>query len=499
MMKILLVDAHNDIQQKWVNPLRNQGWGVVLARGIEDASRMMLLHGEGVEAFIVNESFVGFAEAQNKPFVVLTERWSDRDVMAHQNSAKPALGYLPRSGAIDAVMGLVAKGASPVRAVPPLKATGTDGGTSVTRVGTRSGIRLQEASRLLSIPGGQGSGASSVSLSAPKIKLRTRVKAEEPESPAAGPELSLVQESALNVEAEASQVVSPDAVVSSDASALMHPVEEPVVNLEFEEGADSPRTLEALEISEGLPEIKNELPEVTVDESLSVGDLSPDEPILDFEQAPELRSVPSFSAVEMTPDLEAMKTYLSMREQDVAVLTGQVRSSKERIAQLEAMLKTEKARNTDLEEMLAKSEQVIKNYDLEKRVEMEVIQKQVDDLDQQLRDKTDKARVIETRLRLMSEEVNKVKDRVRVDIRRIRVREKELEGQLEILKKDSGALLQARDEKILELKRRNDLLEFNMELVQEQYEKERRLTDELKGKLKEAAQVMKQANGFLEQ
>jgi hypothetical protein len=38
-----------------------------------------------------------------------------------------------------------------------------------------------------------------------------------------------------------------------------------------------------------------------------------------------------------------------------------------------------------------------------------------------------------------------------------------------------------------------------MELVQEQYEKERRLTDELKGKLKEAAQVMKQANGFLEQ
>lgn len=496
-MKILLVDAHNDIQQKWVNPLRNQGWGVVLARGIEDASRMMLLHGEGVEAFIVNESFVGFAEAQNKPFVVLTERWSDRDVMAHQNSAKPALGYLPRSGAIDAVMGLVAKGASPIRAVPPLKATGTDGGTSVTRGGTRSGIRLQEASRLLSIPGGQGSGASSVNLSAPKIKLRTRVKAEEPESPAAGPELSLVQESALNVEAEASQVVSPDAVVLPDA--VVDSVDASAVNLEFEEGAESPRTLEALEISEGLPEIKNELPEVSVDESLSVGDLSPNEPILDFEQAPELRSVPSFSAVEMTPDLEAMKTYLSMREQDVAVLTGQVRSSKERIAQLEAMLKTEKARNTDLEEMLAKSEQVIKNYDLEKRVEMEVIQKQVDDLDQQLRDKTDKARVIETRLRLMSEEVNKVKDRVRVDIRRIRVREKELEGQLEILKKDSGALLQARDEKILELKRRNDLLEFNMELVQEQYEKERRLTDELKGKLKEAAQVMKQANGFLEQ
>jgi hypothetical protein len=86
-----------------------------------------------------------------------------------------------------------------------------------------------------------------------------------------------------------------------------------------------------------------------------------------------------------------------------------------------------------------------------------------------------------------------------VDIRRIRVREKELEGQLEILKKDSSALLHARDEKILELKRRIDLLEFNMELVQEQYEKQCRQSDELKGKLRDAAQAMKQANGFLDQ
>jgi chromosome segregation ATPase len=180
-------------------------------------------------------------------------------------------------------------------------------------------------------------------------------------------------------------------------------------------------------------------------------------------------------------------------------LSGQLRSSKERTQQLEGLLKVEKARNAEIQEMLSKAEQRIKNYDLEKQVELEVMQKQVEDMSQHLKDKTEKARVIETKLRLMSEEVNKVKDRVRVDIRRIRVREKELEGQLEILKKDSGALLQARDEKILELKRRIDLLEFNMELVQEQYEKERRASDELKLKLKDAAQAMKQANGFLEQ
>jgi hypothetical protein len=200
-----------------------------------------------------------------------------------------------------------------------------------------------------------------------------------------------------------------------------------------------------------------------------------------------------------SPDQEALKSYLALREQDVAVLSGQLRSSKERIQQLESLLKAEKSRGGEVQEALSRVEQRLKNYDREKQVEVEVAQKQVEDLERQLREKTDKARQIETRLRLTSEEVGKVKDRVRVDIRRIRVREKELEGQLEILKKDSSALLHARDEKILELKRRIDLLEFNMELVQEQYEKQCRQSDELKGKLRDAAQAMKQANGFLDQ
>jgi hypothetical protein len=215
-------------------------------------------------------------------------------------------------------------------------------------------------------------------------------------------------------------------------------------------------------------------------------------------RAPEPR--PALKLVsEANPDVEALRNYLAMREQDVAVLNGQIRSSKERLAQVEAEFRMEKSRNSELQELLSKAEQTIKNYDQDKRVDMEVVEKQVEDLDRQLKERTEKARTVEGKLRLMNEEVIKIKDRVRVDIRRIRVREKELEGQLEIMKKDSAALLQARDEKILELKRRVDLLEFNMELAQEQVEKERRLSDELRAKLRDAADAMKQANGYLEQ
>ncbi|NDF13894.1 hypothetical protein EB061_01035 [bacterium] len=491
-MKILLVDANDDVLQKWVNPLRNQGWGVVLARSAEDAARMMILHGEGVEAFVVNESFVAFAESRAKPFVVLTEKWNDRQIMAHQNSGQPAAGYLPRSGAVEPVLGLLAGRSLDVRVTSELKATGTGGGTS-----TR--IRLQDASRLLSSPSITGTKSGSVKLSAPKIKLRTKNESAEPS-------LRVVPEPV------AIDAPPPVEVVSPAEPALDDPPVERSSGLAVDPGVNTAAELvddlsggllagtpagEESPIDLQLVPPPTDAPVSIQDEELPLMDLLPDEPALDAHR--EWKDPPPVSRVQMTPDLEAMKTYLAMREQDVAVLTGQVRSSQERITQLEMMLKTEKARNVELEETLAKADQTIKNYDLEKRVEMEVLQKQVEDLEQNLREKTEKARLIETRLRLMSEEVNKVKERVRVDIRRIRVREKELEGQVEILKKDSGALLQARDEKILELKRRNDLLEFNMELVQEQYEKERRLTEELKGKLKEAAQVMKQANGFLEQ
>ena len=161
-------------------------------------------------------------------------------------------------------------------------------------------------------------------------------------------------------------------------------------------------------------------------------------------------------------------------------------------------LKVERARGSELQHMVQKQEQQIKNYDRDKQIEFEVLYKQVEDLNNQLKERTDKARTIEARLKMTTDEVDKVKERVRVDIRRIRVREKELESQLEILKKDSSALLMARDEKILELKRKLDLLEFNMELVQEQYSKERDATDQLRARLKHAATAMREAGGLLD-
>jgi hypothetical protein len=65
------------------------------------------------------------------------------------------------------------------------------------------------------------------------------------------------------------------------------------------------------------------------------------------------------------------------------------------------------------------------------------------------------------------------------------------------VKKDSEALLAARENKMIELKRKLDLLEFNMDLLQDQYTREKDTSALLRERLSKAAQVVRVAGGLL--
>ncbi len=88
----------------------------------------------------------------------------------------------------------------------------------------------------------------------------------------------------------------------------------------------------------------------------------------------------------------------------------------------------------------------------------------------------EKARSAET-LRL------KLEQKIRIDFNQIKQREKELETKLEMLTVDIDSRVQTRDQKILELKRKIDSLEFNMENVsireQKSHEDKIKLEDKL--------------------
>ncbi len=490
-----------------MEPLRGEGWGVVRTRSASDAEKVFEFHGDSLNVLIVSEANAEWAQKWNIPYIVLKTTWKDVQVMKHQNSAEQAaFAYLD----FDSNFELFKQSIVEARSAPVkrnVKSTGTDF-VSVSPIERAASTSVASESSESNDSSFSGIVIQFDQYSNDKIEIESTSKA-----PASTPApAAKAQEQEAKVQDQEATRILDSGTSPNILSFLNEDVEAP--------GASDSVPHESL--SAAVEELGGEALPERVEDSTTV--FANAEPEADFEQVefvPEVEeevstisqsslswqendslipNPPAFSSsIGVDKDVETMKNYLALREQDVMVLTGQMRSAQERVRQLETLLKEERARNAELSQSVQKQDQQIKSFERDKQVEFEVLFNQVEDLNLQIREKTDKVRTFETKLKIMTNEVDQVKERVRVDVRRIRVREKELENQLEILKKDSTALLVARDEKILELKRKIDLLEFNMELVQEQHNKERNVSEQLRQKLKEAAGVMKRAGGLLDQ
>ncbi|MDR3607993.1 MAG: hypothetical protein P4M08_11515 [Oligoflexia bacterium] len=199
-----------------------------------------------------------------------------------------------------------------------------------------------------------------------------------------------------------------------------------------------------------------------------------------------------------SPDVETLKKYLLLREQDVAVLSNQLKSAREQVLLFDKKIKEANGQILELKHVIGEQRRRIDEEALCVEKLVEGLRKENEELSFQLKAKSDKAKVMEAQVRAATEEIDRLKDRVRIDIRKIRVREKELENKLELVRRDSEALIAARESKIIELKRKIDLLEFNLDLLQDQYSREKDGSAQLRDRLGRAAQVVRVAGGLLD-
>jgi len=199
-----------------------------------------------------------------------------------------------------------------------------------------------------------------------------------------------------------------------------------------------------------------------------------------------------------TPDVKTLKKYLILREQDVSALSAKLKLSHEQNIKQEASLQKNHSEIKDLKYRLTVYKDLIDAFEEEKSRTVEASNRELKDYKFKVKAKIDRAKLLEKNLKEASEEMGRLKDRVQVDIRKIRVREKELENRLEIMKKDAETLIASRENKIIELKRKLDLFEFNMDLLQHQYAREKELTQDLRARLDKASRAMRIAEGLLE-
>lgn len=125
-------------------------------------------------------------------------------------------------------------------------------------------------------------------------------------------------------------------------------------------------------------------------------------------------------------------------------------------------------------------------------------EKQIDDYRYQLDISQQKKQMLEEKNKQLEKDVERLSKKSNADMTRIRARETELENKLDLLRADSEMQIKNRDQKILELKRRIDTLEFDVESM---HMKERKVVDsnvELEEKMDRVIRTLRHAIGELE-
>ncbi|MBC7691069.1 MAG: hypothetical protein H7222_04820 [Methylotenera sp.] len=534
-MKILVLNPQLQPGHSLLLSLQKKGVGILLPANSREAWQMLQLHGVSVSLALVHResapgqggrdaeeglTFVSKVKQDRNqkelPIILTTQNWDDAQCATHQDSPNGVHAYLKAPFTdlqvlelIDGVMGsdlatptkFMGRPGAPPTSIPETQTTAIPSAEPPTAELTlsievvtshfpgapapeTSGFSFDPPDFALDAP--EDSAPRSLPKPAPAAKpdageVTTMLSAPEVESPTQFGEIN------LDPAADTAEEIFPTVQFALPPSELppLDVIGTEATRVEsmdsFEAALESPGHSESSDSEESL--IATQMPYLST------------KPRMSF--APSLGDAVVPGGAAHSPDFDTLKKYLLLREQDVTALAGQLKSARDQVTSLDQQLAMERARSGELSHLAEEQKRKIDDFEREKVIAYETSQAELADIRFQMKQRTDKARLLEAQIREATEETEKLKERVRVDIRKIRVREKDLENRLELMKKDSEALLGARENKIIELKRKLDLLEFNMDLLQDQYSREKQVSATLRDRLSKAAQVVRVAGGLL--
>jgi hypothetical protein len=139
----------------------------------------------------------------------------------------------------------------------------------------------------------------------------------------------------------------------------------------------------------------------------------------------------------------------------------------------------------------------------ERKIELTIIRKKLHEEINNLKDanilQEERKLILEEKNRVLQLELDKAKLKNKIDVKHVQMREKELEQKLELLKSDAETQIRNRDLKILELKRKIDAMEFDMESISSKEKKSIESRYELEDRLDKAIKTLKSAISVLEE
>lgn len=192
-----------------------------------------------------------------------------------------------------------------------------------------------------------------------------------------------------------------------------------------------------------------------------------------------------------------------MNTEESARIQGTLRQLREEREGLLDQIKLLKGKQRELEQ----DNLTLKAALDESKIEVSILRKRgltdIEDLNYRLSLSEEKKAMAEEKARAAEARREKLEQRVRIDFNQVKQREKELESKLEMLSVDVDSQVQSRDQKILELRRKIDGLEFNMENIsikeKKTQEDKRKLEDKLNKMMKTLRHSMKNLEDDIDQ
>lgn len=214
-------------------------------------------------------------------------------------------------------------------------------------------------------------------------------------------------------------------------------------------------------------------------------------------------AVPARRKVKQTQldseDVEVLRKYLRIKEEQLEIAEANKEELVNENERLQKECRELQVRMRELEHLHDELGKKVSVLEEEKEASERTRLQEGETHEAQAKVHAEKIRSLEAQLSEANERYENLRVRVRKDIRKIRANERDLEARLELLRKDSETLLSARDHKVLELQRKIDALEFDLDQVQDSRVQAQMESERYLAKLSRVARALHLAVSMIEQ
>jgi chromosome segregation ATPase len=196
--------------------------------------------------------------------------------------------------------------------------------------------------------------------------------------------------------------------------------------------------------------------------------------------------------------IDVLKKYIALKEAEARDLKDQQRQYQAYFRKLSFDLEKQTQHSRHLTgdlETTRRHEEAIKNELLHlKKQHEEELQLLRNDFEERAR----RSGNYESQVDELMEKREAWREKVKEDLKRIKLKERELENKYELLKRDTQALIDSKDKHVLELKKKNDALELEMESLEERLRHSNTVLSAIEAKKKRLVETMRLAITLLE-